>query len=317
MNRLGLKLACVALAIVFWIQVASTTDTEATLALPVELVNLPPQYTSAGSEVPRLIDVRLYGSKLRLLAHKYLNRQVGRIQIDLSDARPAPSYSYSVSRSDVHTGLHTDLQVRGVGPSTTIRLRIDEQVVRRLPVAIELTGRLPEDRLFLEPISVTPDSVELAGPARFLAGISAVPTAPVELDRLDQSVTREQDLVSPEPLLVPMPSVVRLQARIARDEYRTLSNVPVVLLVDAGQPPAVVSPPVADVMVRGPADSVNALVPARLAVTIPLSGLSEDIYRLSGQVDHPDWLQVVALEPEQFMVIIGDAPSDSVRRQRP
>jgi len=48
-----------------------------------------------------------------------------------------------------------------------------------------------------------------------------------------------------------------------------------------------------------------------------LSGLAEDIYRLSGQVDHPDWLQVVALEPEQFMVIIGDAPPDSVRRQRP
>ncbi len=317
MNRLGLKLACVALAIVIWVQVASTTDTEATLALPVELVNLPPQYTSAGSEVPRLIDVRLYGSKLRLLAHKYLNRQVGRVQIDLADVQPAPSYSYNVSRSDVHIELHTDLRVRGVAPGATLRLRIDEQVARRLPVAIELTGHLPADRLFLEPISAKPDSIELAGPARFLAGISVVPTAPIELDQLDQSVTIEQELVSPEPLLVPMPSVVELQVRIARVEDRTLSNVPVILLVDAGQPPAAVSPPVADVMVRGPADSVNALVPARLAVTIPLSGLAENIYRLSGQVDHPDWLQVVALEPEQFMVIIGDTPPDSVRRQQP
>jgi len=34
MNRLGLKLACVALAIVIWVQVASTADTEATLGLP-------------------------------------------------------------------------------------------------------------------------------------------------------------------------------------------------------------------------------------------------------------------------------------------
>ena len=57
MNRVGLKLACLAVSLVIWIRVATTVETEATIALPVMLENLGAEYTSAGSDLPEMVQV--------------------------------------------------------------------------------------------------------------------------------------------------------------------------------------------------------------------------------------------------------------------
>ncbi len=71
---------------------------------------------------------------------------------------------------------------------------------------------------------------------------------------------------------------------------RTLANVPVVPLVDAGQLDVSVSPPIADVMVRGVADSMHVLTTDHVSVTVAVGNRGTGVYELPGQAELPPWL---------------------------
>jgi YbbR domain-containing protein len=313
MNRIGLKLACLVVSIVIWIQVASTTTTEATLRLPVTLVNLPPGTTVAGSEIPQTVAVRLQGSKLRLLTHSILNRVAGHVVIDLEGYQAGETVIHDIAPSDVRS----ELKAAAVTPPVRLRLLLDREVTRVVPVRVRLQGQLRGSWQLLEPVAAVPDTAAVTGPQRFMVGLDSVATQPLDLDRVDQSARLERTLVLPSPYLVAEPARVTVVVTVARVEGRTLANIPVVPLVDADQGEVAISPPVADVMVRGPADSIRALVPARISVTVAVGGLEEGIHHLRGQVTHPDWLELVAVEPEVFMVVVGDLPQASSESERP
>ncbi len=57
--------------------------------------------------------------------------------------------------------------------------------------------------------------------------------------------------------------------------------------------------------------------PARISVTIPLSGLAEGIHHLPGQLEYPEWLTYIAVEPKQFTIIIGDSQTLSQEQRQP
>ena len=315
MNRLGLKLACVVASIVIWIQVASTTNTTADVYVPLEVVNLDPRYTVTGNEeIPSQVQVRVSGSKLRLLAHEYFNKRAGTAQLDLNRQKPGPAFTFEIEQDDVVS----DLKVTGINrPGNRFRLRIDNQVTRTLPVAVSTTGELPAERVLLAPLVGQPDSVVVSGPERFLAVVTKVTCEPVDLTKLDKSATLTRKIVSPSPHLVVELTEIAIRANIDREVMKTLGNIPVVWIGDEGQPDAVVSPPVADVMVRGPGTAMDDQVRSQVVVSIPLTGLNAGIYRLAGQVALPDHLHLVAVEPDSFMVIIGDAAVDTLVQERP
>jgi YbbR domain-containing protein len=159
---------------------------------------------------------------------------------------------------------------------------------------------------------VEPESVLVTGPERFVAALDTLTTEALDLSRLESSTRLQRNVKIPLPHLVVAPDQVDVDVAIARVESRTLPNIAVVALVDAGQLEVGISPPIADLMVRGPADSVRALVPARVSVTLPVGDLPEGIHRLRGDVTVPDWTTLVAIEPEFFTVIVGkpDASED-------
>ena len=98
-----------------------------------------------------------------------------------------------------------------------------------------------------------------------------------------------------------------------------MANIPVIPLVDAGQPEVGVSPPVVDVMVRGVADSVRALQGDRVLVTVPVGHLGHGVHMVAGQVDAPPWLTVIGLDPAEFQVVVGQVEpikADSLRTDR-
>ncbi len=312
MNRVGLKLACLAVSLVIWIRVATTVETEATIALPVMLENLGAEYTSAGSDLPEMVQVRVRGSKLRLLTHNLFQRRAGRIAIDLVGRTDGPLFIYEITTRDIRTELSVEEIYE-----PNVRLRIDRQITRRLPVRAVLTESLPADRRFLTEPVVRPDTVSVSGPERFFVDEMAVQTEAVALGGLEASQQFEAPLVAPGEHLTLAAETAMIELHIAAVVGRTLTNVPVVPLIDADQDEVAVWPPVADIMIRGAADSVSALLPARINITIPLSGLADGVHHLAGQVTGPEWLTHVAVEPEEFMVIIGEAQSADPKRQQP
>ncbi len=304
MKRLGLKITCFVVSLVIWVQVASTSSVEQEIFLPLQVVGLAPGLTYDGSTLPAKVSVRVVGSKLRLLRHKFFHHFVGEVRVDLSGRSSGPEFRYDLKASDIYTNL----TAATIYPPVSIRLWIDEVDSLRFSVVMKLDNKLPEDMGLLVPIDIVPDSVLVVGPHRFFEPLPQVATQGIDLAKISSSVERDVDLVVDRPFLKLSPEKVQVSVQVGVIQERTLANVPVIPLVDAGQPEVVVSPPVADVKVRGVADSVLAMTRDRLLVTIPVGNRPVGNYSLPGQVDYPPWLTLMGIVPPKFQVIVGDPP---------
>jgi len=204
MNRLGLKISCFIASVLIWIQVAATTNVEQAARLPLRVSGLAEGLTVAGNDIPQNVMVRLSGSKLRLMANRFLNQPVGEVRLNLADRGPADEARiYRLSEGDVVS----ELDVVRFQSDTRVRLRIDEDVARRLPVAVMLAGELPRGAGFLVEPHAVPDSAEVRGPSRFVPRTGALATEPVNLDRMEagQSGSLEVELRSPHEFVATEP----------------------------------------------------------------------------------------------------------------
>jgi len=301
MNRIGLKISCFVVSILIWVQVASTSTVEQAINMPLRLTGVSEGLTAAGSELPTRVKVRVQGSKLELLVHNYFNRYLGEVRVDVSDRTIGPTFSYEMSQNDVFT----DLVVVGVQPPVRLRLKLDRQLSRMLPVQLLTNGQLPAGVDFLVPPTVLPDSVLVTGPERFFPSSEVLRTEPVDLARLQNSDDVAVALVMPHEHLNLAATDALARFRIAQVQERTLANIPVIPLVDAGQLEVGVSPPVVDVMVRGVADSVRALKGDRILVTVPVGHLAQGVHMIAGEVNLPPWLTLIGLDPAEFQVVVG------------
>ncbi len=306
MNSLGLKISCFLVAVLIWIQVASTADIEQTTELNLRMTGLGDGLTVAGSELlPQKIRVRVTGSKLKLLTHQYFNRYIGEVRVNLTGLADT-TFSYQLDRADIFAEGLKDADI--VRPRI-LTVTVDREVSRPLAVHLAADGSLPSGLDFVMAPRIRPDSVLVTGPARFFSEDLMLSTEAVELDRISGETRMTVDLVAPGEFLELGLPEVEVGFLVGQLEDRTLANIPVIPLVDAGRPDVGISPPVADVMVRGVADSVRALTRDRIAVVVPVDNLAEGVFVLAGQVVHPDWLTLIRLEPEQFQVIVGNPPN--------
>lgn len=309
MKHIVLKIACIVIAILVWIQVAATTMVEADVGLPLRVVNLGEGLTLTGNNLPDVSRVRLRASKLSVMMHQYLGVPLGRVDIDLGGKTPGPSALFELKEADVRTGA----EVVTLLPPVRLPLRLDWQDTRRLPVKVPVRGTLPADRLLGGPVAAVPESVTVTGPRRYFTGVDSLQTAVVELGSLDRTVTRDLALTPPPAPLVSATSTVSVTVPVVTVSERVVGNVPVIALVESHLGEAGVSPPVCDVLVRGPADSVAALSASRLTVTVPVGGDRTGTFEVAGQVQYPDWVLAVELRPPVFMVLLAE-PAGEKRR---
>jgi len=304
MNRFGLKISCLLVSVLIWIQVASTADFEQTTTLPLRVTGLGEGLTVSGSEyLPSEVLVRVTGSKLKLLTHQYFNRYIGEVRANLAGFSDS-TFSYQLDRSNIFT----DMKNADFKRLKILTLTIDHEISRSIAVTLDVEGNLPRDMDFVTTPRITPDSVLVTGPSRFFSDGMSVLTEVVNLDRISENSEQTLDLVLPGDWLDLTETRVKVAFLVGKLENRTLANIPVIGLVDAGRPEVGISPPVADVMVRGIADSVRALTEDRISVIVPVDNLAEGIFVLAGQVVHPDWLTLIRLDPPRFQVIVGNPP---------
>ncbi len=301
MNRLGLKIVCLVASVIIWCFIASNTTVEQDVNLPLVIPDLGDNLTLEGSNLKSEITVRLEGSKLRFYMHHFFQSDIGEVKVNPWDWQPGPEFSIEILPEHVFS----DLKVVGINRIELLDIRVDRQEYRLLPIVQENIGKLRDDLAFLEPPKLKPDSVLVSGPSRYFLENTEVVAEPVDFSRLKGSERLTVSLTPPGEFMHLVTRQVSLDCKVARKTDRTLANISVVPLVDSGMPQVGVSPPLVDVMVRGVIDSVEALTANRFLVTVSVGSLEEGIYELPGQIDCPDWLEVIGLDPPEFQVIVG------------
>ena len=294
-NNPGLKLISIVLATLLWYSITKTErDAERVIEVPVSLRRIPDGMTVMNPPT-KAVSLTLRGPRTILdnVDERKARIQLGLANVQLGDNR------IDLSGSMLNPELPRSLKVVRFDPPS-FTLRADRRTMRRLPVRADLAGS-PALGYTVAESTVTPEMVEVTGPAGMLEDLKHVTTEPIDLRGADGPLQRNVLLERLDPALTFIPDAV--QVRVTLEESlaaREFSKVAI------SAPPGVkVTPPTVDLTIRGPQRLLHNLTLAPDAVQVDVEGLAPGTHMVETKVMLPEGLKAVSQSPERVRVRIG------------
>jgi YbbR domain-containing protein len=176
------KVISVVIAIVLWIIVLGSRNVEVTKEIPLEVIT--PADIVPANEIPEKIAFRLSGPKAFLRA--ILDRREVPIRVDLSGAKPGlVTYRFFQDNIRVPIGV----KVLSINPAA-ILIKLEHLKRRDVPVRPVLRG-VPPDGYRIVSTSIKPELIRIKGAESRVDSAQEVPTAPVDVSSMRQTVERE------------------------------------------------------------------------------------------------------------------------------
>jgi len=170
-----LKLTSLFIAIILWFFIVVKGQTEITISVPLELKYIPKGLGVESKSVSTVM-VSVKGFEQII---KNLRPYDVKVSVDLSKAKRGMNVFYLSSRDVI---LPPSLTVTAIEPSS-VRIRLDEVIVKKIPVRPELAGSPPRGYA-IAGIKVEPPFVEVEGLRSQISKIKYIPTEQILLDNL-------------------------------------------------------------------------------------------------------------------------------------
>jgi len=292
----GLKLFSVLFAIGLWLFVnAGQKPTEKSLAVPVEVRNLPADLMSAGPGVGP-VEVRVSGppALLSTLDPEYL-----KVTLDLEGAHAGTStFRLSAAFFNPPRGV----KIIRINPSV-INLKLENRGERVLPVTVRL-GNKPPSGYKIVRAEASPETVKVRGPATTVNRMTSVETVPVEIDPTKRQFTREVRLSSSDEALTFAPEKVVVTVSMEEETIeREFPRLEVRTKNASGK--YNFSPRQVYVKLAGPKKVLADLPFGPDQVYLDLKGLAPGTHSVGLTFDLPRDVKVVEQKPERFRVTIS------------
>jgi hypothetical protein len=148
----------------------------------------------------------------------------------------------------------------------TVQLELARMETRVLPVGVRVSGELGNEWAVVDSIDIDPARITVTGPIELVRGLTNIPTEVVSLTPSDTIFSRAVavDTTQLAGLELSATSVL-IGGRIDRVVQRTLQGV----RVDVGSGFATL-PATVDVVLRGPAETVDRISPERFRVAVSI-----------------------------------------------
>lgn len=169
----GLKLLSLIVAILLWLATVGEPESATVIAVPVQYRNIPTNL-EVSSEMRESAYVEVRGPSGRLSGSSLANTVV---VVDLASQSRPGERTYSIQAENVR--LPSGVQFLRAVPAQ-IRIRLEYQVSREVPVVVRYAGPAPEG-LRIGSQEVTPQLVRILGPESRVNAIDRVQTDPIEL----------------------------------------------------------------------------------------------------------------------------------------
>ncbi len=297
----GLKLTALLLAFFLWFSINVTErDAERVVEVPVTIRKL--QVGLIVTNPPlKPVTITLRGPRTILDG---IDEHRSRIPLDLAGAGPGDE-RLELNTDMVKPELPRRVKIVRMEPAR-VKLRVERVVRRTLPVRTELAG-VPAFGYTVADTHVVPDHVEVTGPATKVDELKDITTEPIDLRGLKDVVERSAllawagDFVSfvPDHIVVTIGFEPVLMSR----DFRHVD----VRVVNAGAAETQLTPPWADVTVRGPQALLHNFGLSGGAVYVDAAGLGPGTHRVSARFDLPPAIEVVHHQPEVHTLVIGKA----------
>ncbi|MGA8791634.1 CdaR family protein, partial [Candidatus Binatus sp.] len=190
---LGLRIFAVVLAIGLWIFVnTAERNSFAPLTVPISYSSLPAGMVIV-NHPPTVVKIEVTGPRnlLSLLDPERLT-----LKIDLRGVAAGQSEfkiypaMFNVQRNTAVTSISPD----------QLSLDVDRVVTRDVPVHLAVQGKV-EPGYTITSVDITPPTVTIAGPSRFVTPLTSVSTEPFDLKGLTSDTSRSVDIAAPNPAL--------------------------------------------------------------------------------------------------------------------
>lgn len=268
-----LKLVSIAVAFALWFFVnAAERDSEGEYPIPVRLSNAPQSLMLVS---PRVDEVELRVSGPRTLLSRIEGADLA-VDIDVSRVRPGMT-TFRVRPDQLALP-------RGVTPiritPSEITLEFARVDMKRVPVELAVGGRPAGDLLITES-KVTPEQVEIRGPAHMVSAIDVVKTEPIDLSEAQPGrIRRSVELELPAEYVSASSPAVHVELLLVEPVAEgTTDLIGIVVRNAVGE--ASVEPPQISLRVRGPRSRVEALELPNGAVYVDAEGLEPGTHRLT------------------------------------
>jgi YbbR domain-containing protein len=289
---IGLKLISLVVAFGLWAFVnASERDTEQALQVPLELRDIP---TGLMVTSPRVdfIDLRVSGPRTLL---NRIDRKRLVIPLDLAGMRSGPGV-FRVAADSLN--LPRGVKIVRLTPAQ-VTLDLERVVRRTVPVRLQTASKVAAGLRVVD-AKISPDSVQVFGPASAVDDLKAIETEPLDLsDAAAGIVEREVGLAEISEYVSFSAQRVAVQVHVSEIEAeRELRRLPVAIRHTTYR--ATVEPPEIRLIVRGPKRAVDSLELNRGEVYIDAAGLAPGKYERAPQVELPTEIEVVRRDPGQL-----------------
>ena len=294
-RHFGLKVISLSLATILWLLVAGQREAERSLRVPLEYRNVPEQIELLGEPVS-LVDVRLRGTSGALAQLRGTDLVA---VIDLRGARPGRRLFHLMPADVV---VPTGVKVLQISPPT-MSLTFEATALRTVPVVPDIDDE-PAPGYEVTRVTSDPATVDVAGPASEVNGVTEATTEPVSVRGATRPVIDTVSIGVPDSnvrLRNPRDAIVTVEIRPVPVE-RTVTGVQVEVRNAASDLRATARPPAVSVVLRGAANELSALKPADLALYTDLAGLRAGRYNLPVRFDQMKNVTIQRVEPSQLDV---------------
>lgn len=207
LGNLPLKSAAVVLAVILWFFVISKGQTEISLNVPIEYLNVPSGLEISRREVKAAnIVVRIHES-----LSKNIRQETVRVDIDVSKAKKGEGV-FPIRKDDVK--LPFGASVIRVEPSS-VKIFFEETVSKTVSVRPEITGT-PETGYYVRSVDVSPKEIVIEGAKSAVRRVGVIRTEPIDIAGLNEDLRLEAALKLNEGNIRTKVERVDVSIRIAR-----------------------------------------------------------------------------------------------------
>jgi YbbR domain-containing protein len=286
---IGLRIFAVALAVGLWIFVnAGERGSVEQLTVPISYRSLP-QGMVIVNQPPTEVKIEVTGPRTLL---SLLDPERLTLAPDLRGVATGPS-EFKIEPAMFNVGRNT--AVTSISPDQ-LSLDVDRMVTRDVPVHLAVQNEVATGYT-ISSVDISPPSVTIVGPSRFVDPLTAVNTEPFDLKGLTSDATGSVNIVPPDPSLGlstgHVDAKINVVEAITDREFRAVD-----VEVKDSDFKYRVEPKQATVTIRGPAVKLASLAPKGLAY-VEANGLTPGSHELPLQVTVPDGMLLVRQSPDK------------------
>ena len=304
-DSIGVKLVALIVALMIWFNASGQQEAKRNYVANLRFVNLPDSLTLTG-RIPSEAELSVTGTRRDLFFMGF--RKIS-VMVNMARARPG-RFSQRLSVSDVLLPPNVEPgDVRILSPFS-VEVGIERLLSKRVWVAVILSGSLVQNQLLNEVPNARPDMVVVTGPESAVKPLEKLPTKPIDLGRIRESLERETALDYDPDLFTCAPDKVVVTISVSARGRRVLANVPPTILIDDDSHSTEIFPKTVSLTIEGPQSMLDTLSSGDVTVLVDLSGRPPGQYTLAPEVIVPDGVEKYLMNVDSLRIIISQM-SDS------